>query len=290
VPRFDEAPRNARVLRRTRRIALNSEAKYTPLSWMVALQSAYGAVQAAEWSRALEGRPAPEIIRWAVERFGDGLVIGSSFGKDALVIMDLARRLRPEIPILFLETGYHFPETLEYRDLLRSEWHANIIDILPAQTVADQDAAFGAELFARDPDRCCALRKVAPLQQALAGRRAWMTGVRRTQHPSRAQTPLVEWQELSDTGAGVFKVNPLAAWSLSEVDAYIEANRLPRHPLWGKGYPSVGCAPCTSPAAPGESERAGRWKGRGKVECGIHVAGVRPPPTLVGATATPERA
>jgi phosphoadenosine phosphosulfate reductase len=254
------------------------------------LQSAYGAAQAAEWSHALEGRPAPEIIRWAVDRFGDGLVIGSSFGKDALVIMDLARRLRPDIPILFLETGYHFPETLEFRDRLRVEWHANIVDVRPAQTVADQDARCGPELFARDPDRCCALRKVAPLQRALAGRRAWMTGVRRTQHPSRSRTPLVEWQELSEGGPGLYKINPLAAWSLSEVEAYIAEQRLPRHPLWTKGYPSVGCAPCTAPAAPGEAERAGRWRGQGKIECGIHVAGVLQAPAPAGASAAVERA
>jgi phosphoadenosine phosphosulfate reductase len=254
------------------------------------VQSAYGAAQAAEWSHALEGRAAPEIVRWSVDRFGDDLVIGSSFGKDALVIMDLARRLRPQIPILFLETGYHFAETLEFRDRLRRDWNANIIDVRPLQTVPEQDAALGAELFARDPDRCCALRKVAPLLQALAGRRAWMAGVRRTQHPSRAQTPLVEWQELSEGGAGLYKVNPLAAWSLSDVDGYIAQHRLPRHPLWSKGYPSVGCAPCTQPAAPGEAERAGRWKGQGKVECGIHLAGVRHVGGSAPPGAAPERA
>ncbi|MCI4365041.1 MAG: phosphoadenylyl-sulfate reductase [Thermoplasmata archaeon] len=239
------------------------------------MQSEYGAAQAAEWSRQFEGRPADELVRWAVERFGEGLVIGSSFGKDSLVIMDIARRLRPDIPVLFLETGYHFPETLEFRDRLRTEWKVNIVDIRAAQTVPEQDAAYGPELFARSPDRCCEMRKVIPLRHALTGRTAWMTGLRRSQHPNRARTPLIEWQDLTDGAGGLFKINPLAAWPLSEVDAYLDTHGLPRHPLWAKGYPSVGCAPCTAPSTAMEGERAGRWKGLGKVECGIHVAGVR---------------
>jgi phosphoadenosine phosphosulfate reductase len=254
------------------------------------LQSGYGAAQAEQWSRELEGRPAPEIIRWAVDRFGDGLVIGSSFGKDSLVIMDLARRLRPDIPVLFLETGYHFPETLQFRDRLRTESKVNIVDVRPDLSVAQQDAAFGSELFARAPDHCCEMRKVAPLHKALAGRRAWMTGVRRTQGPQRASTPVVEWQELGENGPGVFKINPLVAWTLPEVDAYMDEHSLPRHPLWAKGYPSVGCAPCTAPASLADGERAGRWKGQGKVECGINVVGVRRATAPGVETAAPERA
>jgi phosphoadenosine phosphosulfate reductase len=254
------------------------------------LQSGYGAAQAEEWSRELEGRPASEIIRWAVDRFGEGLVIGSSFGKDSLVIMDLARQLRPDIPVLFLETGYHFPETLQFRDQLRNESHINIVDVLPDRTVAEQDAEFGAELFGRAPDQCCQMRKVEPLHRALAGRRAWMTGVRRSQHPQRAATPVVEWQEIGESGKGVFKVNPLVAWPLTEVDAYLEAHHLPHHPMWAKGYPSVGCAPCTAHSTLADGERSGRWKGQGKIECGIHVVGVRRS-VVPGAEATPpERA
>ncbi|MGA8275220.1 MAG: phosphoadenylyl-sulfate reductase [Thermoplasmata archaeon] len=256
----------------------------------IALQAGYNAAQAEEWSRELEGRPAAEIVRWAVDRFGDGLVIGSSFGKDSLVIMDLARRLRPDIPVLFLETGYHFAETLQFRDQLRSESKVNIVDVRPDRSVPEQDAEFGAELYARAPDMCCEMRKVAPLHRALAGRRAWMTGVRRSQHPQRAGTPVVQWQELPGDGNGIFKVNPLVAWPLSDVDAYLEEHQLPRHPLWAKGYPSVGCAPCTAPASLGEGERAGRWKGQGKVECGINVAGVRRSSAPGGETALPERA
>lgn len=132
----------------------------------------------------------------------------------------------------------------------------NIIDVRSDRTVAQQDMEFGPDLYARAPDLCCEMRKVAPLRRALAGRRAWMTGVRRSQHPQRAGTPVVEWQELSENGNGVFKVNPLVAWSLLAVDAYLEMQRLPRHPHWGKGYRSVGCAPCTAPEPP-RGRRAG---------------------------------
>ncbi|MFI5413945.1 MAG: phosphoadenylyl-sulfate reductase [Candidatus Lutacidiplasmatales archaeon] len=237
------------------------------------MQGAYGPLEAAEWSRELEGEPAAEIVRRAVERFGDGLVLASAFGKDSLVILDLARRWRPGLPVLFLDTGYHFPETLAFRDRLRTEWGANILDIRPLRTVAQQDAALAPHLYARDPDRCCALRKVDPLHRALQGKSAWLSGLRRTQHPSRAQTPIVEWQELPG-GGGVFKVHPLAGWTLAEVEAYLEQHDVPRHPLWARGYPSVGCAPCTQPASVGDGERSGRWKGIGKVECGIHRVGL----------------
>lgn len=231
--------------------------------------------QAAQWSRDLEGADPAEIIRWSVERFGDGLVIGSSFGRDGLVVIDLARRLRPEIPILFLETGYHFPETLAFRDRLRQEWGVAIRDVRPTRTVAEQDALYGSELFARDPDACCAMRKVEPLQRALAGKSAWLTGVRRDQHAGRGATPVVEWQELSEGRGGLFKINPMVGWSRERIDGYSAEHQLPRHPLWAHGYPSVGCAPCTRPVGVGGNERDGRWVGTAKTECGIHQVGIR---------------
>jgi phosphoadenosine phosphosulfate reductase len=234
-----------------------------------------GPAQAAAWSAELEGRDPSEIIAWAIRQFGDRVVIGSSFGKDGLVVLDMARKLRPDIPVLFLETGYHFPETLQFRDQIRAEWGANIVDVKPPLTVEQQDAQYGAQLYASDPDRCCAMRKVAPLQEALAGKSAWMTGVRRSQHRGREATPVVEWQDLDHGSVGVYKVNPLVAWSLDRIDAYMDEHAVPHHPLWAKGYKSVGCAPCTLPVRPGEDERAGRWRGTGKTECGIHVAGVR---------------
>jgi phosphoadenosine phosphosulfate reductase len=233
------------------------------------------AAQAAQWSTELEGRSPQEVVAWAIQQFGDGLVIGSSFGKDSLVVIDMAQRSVPDIPVLFLETGYHFPETLEFRDRLRNERHVNIVDVYPTFSVEEQDAQFGPNLFARDPDQCCAMRKVFPLQVALRSRRAWMTGLRRTQHEARAKTPVVEWQELDPDGHGVFKVNPVIAWTLHQVDDYVTEHHLLTHPLLLEGYRSVGCAPCTRKSKAGDGERSGRWAGTSKVECGIHVIGVR---------------
>lgn len=249
--------------------------------------------RAAKWSRELEVVDPPEIVRWAVERFGDGLVIGSSFGRDGLVVIDLARRWRPDIPVLFLETGYHFPETLAFRDRLRERWGVNVVDVRPALPVAAQDATYGPDLYARDPDTCCTLRKVEPLQRALSGRSAWLTGVRRDQHAGRAATPVVEWQELVPGGRGLFKINPMAGWTRERIDAYSSAHHLPQHPLWTQGYPSVGCAPCTRRVGPGGAERDGRWAGTTKIECGIHLAGIQrstsPAPSPEPGTRGPAR-
>lgn len=233
---------------------------------------------AAAYARQLEGRPLEEILRWALSTFGDTLALGTSFGKDGLVVLDHLRTLRPSMPVLFLETGYHFPETLALRDRLVTDWHLNVVNLRAKQSVAEQDAEYGPELFRRDPDLCCANRKVAPLRAALLGYRAWLTGVRRDHHAGRAHVPVVEWQELDPDGRGVFKINPMAAWTREQVDAYLQAHALPRHPLWDQGFGSIGCAPCTRKLRAGEAEREGRWSGTGKKECGIHLMGTRAAP------------
>lgn len=230
---------------------------------------------AKEWSRQLSRASPDAILRWAIGQFGEGLCVASSFGQDGLVILDLVRRLRPRMPVLFLETGYHFAETLEFRDQLKADWGLNVVDVHPELTVPEQGARYGVDLFARDPDACCAMRKVQPLDRALRGRTAWISGLRRDQHPGRAATPIVQWQQLSV--GGIYKVHPLMEWSRAEVEQYGRAHDLPRHPLWDQGYPSVGCAPCTRAVRPGGTEREGRWATTGKTECGIHVAGIRPP-------------
>lgn len=235
-----------------------------------------GAAQAEAWSKRLEGEPPARVIDWALGEFGKELAIGSSFGRDGLVVLDIVRGISPGTPVLFLETGYHFAETLEFRDELVRLWGLRVDNVRPPLTVAEQDARYGPRLFDRDPDACCAMRKVVPLQKALHGYRAWMTGLRRDQHAGRATTPVVEWQEL-DGGGAVYKVNPMVAWTRADVDRYAQEHHLPAHPLWARGYPSVGCAPCTRPVAGGAPERAGRWVGVGKTECGIHVAGIRRP-------------
>ena len=217
--------------------------------------------QAAE---ALENATAEEILTWAVTTFGDGLVVTSSM-QDA-VVPHLASRVRPGIKVLFLDTGYHFAETIGMRDAVDSVYDVEVVNVVPQQTVAEQDAEYGAELFSRDPDLCCALRKVEPLQDALRPYTAWATGLRRAESPTRANAKAVEW----DADRRRVKVNPIVTWSDDDVERYIEEHGLLVNPLRDDGYPSIGCAPCTRRVAPGEDPRAGRWAGQNKSECGLH--------------------
>ncbi len=207
---------------------------------------------------------AERVLAWTAATFGDRFVVASNM-QDA-VLVDLAARARPGVDVLFLETGYHFAETLGTRDAVAATYDVRIVDAEPEHTVAEQDSLLGADLFAREPDRCCALRKVAPLQRTLARYDAWVTGVRRVEAPTRADTPLVTWDERF----GLVKVNPIAAWSDEELDAYIDAHQVLVNPLVAAGYPSIGCAPCTAKPAPGTDPRSGRWAGRAKTECGLH--------------------
>jgi phosphoadenosine phosphosulfate reductase len=182
------------------------------------------------------------------------------------VLVDLAVRARPGVDVLFLETGYHFAETIGTRDAVAAVYDVRIVNALPEHTVAEQDSLLGQDLFARDPNRCCALRKVVPLQKTLAGYDAWVTGVRRVEAPTRAGTPLVTWDEKF----GLVKVNPIAAWTDEEMDAYIAAHGILVNPLVAEGYSSIGCRPCTAKPLPGADKRSGRWAGTGKIECGLH--------------------
>jgi phosphoadenosine phosphosulfate reductase len=168
--------------------------------------------------------------------------------------------------VLFLETGYHFAETLGTRDAVASTYDVTIVDALPEHTVAEQDALLGRDLFARDPDQCCYLRKVVPLRKTLARYDAWVTGVRRVEAPTRANTPLVTYDEKN----GLVKLNPLAAWSDADVQAYIDEHHVLVNPLVAEGYPSIGCRTCTVKPLPGADPRSGRWAGRAKTECGLH--------------------
>ncbi|MGA8046383.1 MAG: phosphoadenylyl-sulfate reductase, partial [Dermatophilaceae bacterium] len=162
--------------------------------------------------------------------------------------------------------GYHFPETLATRDEAVRRLDVTVRDVRPELTVAEQDVRFGPDLFARDPAACCRMRKVEPLRRTLSGYSAWVTGVRRDEGPTRAATPFIEWDETF----GLVKVNPLATWTAADVADYAARHDLPGNPLLGRGYPSIGCAPCTRPVAPGEDPRSGRWSGFAKTECGLH--------------------
>jgi phosphoadenosine phosphosulfate reductase len=172
----------------------------------------------------------------------------------------------PGVKVVFLDTGYHFAETIGTRDWIAGTLPITLVNVTPPQTVAEQDAEHGEKLHDRDPDLCCSLRKVQPLAATLAGFAAWGSGVRRDESPTRAGTKLVDW----DAKRGMVKVNPIAAWTQDDVDAYLARHQVPVNPLFELGYGSIGCAPCTRPVQPGEDPRAGRWAGRGKTECGLH--------------------
>ncbi|MBP2366718.1 phosphoadenylyl-sulfate reductase [Pseudonocardia parietis] len=208
---------------------------------------------------------AGQLLAWAAATFGDRLIVASNM-QDA-VLVDLAHRAKPDVDILFLETGYHFAETIGTRDAVDATYpELTIVNATAERSVAEQDAEYGKDLFAREPDRCCALRKVAPLERTLSGYDAWVTGVRRVEAPTRAGTPLVTY----DDKFGLVKINPIAAWTDDDMDRYIADHRILVNPLVDAGYPSIGCAPCTAKPEPGEDPRSGRWAGRAKTECGLH--------------------
>ena len=218
----------------------------------------------SHWGAELELAPAETIIEWAAATFGERFAITSSMG-DA-VLADVASKVVPGIDVVFLDTGYHFIETIGTRDAVAATMDVNLLSITPVQTPQQQDAEYGKDLYKTDPDRCCALRKVAPLADALASYDAWATGLRRAETQNRVIAPVIGW----DAKKGKVKVSPLARWSDEQVERYIADNGVLVNPLVYDGYPSIGCAPCTRRVAPGEDPRSGRWAGTNKTECGIH--------------------
>ena len=207
-----------------------------------------------------------EVLEWAAETFGPRLAVACSMASDTVVPALVSTHLK-NVDVLFLETGYHFPETLQTRDDFARDWPVNVRTLLPELTVPEQDAKYGAQLHDRDPGLCCGMRKVAPLDKALAGYEAWVTGLRREETPHRANAAPVEWDEHHQ----MVKINAIVDWTFDHVVAYAEENLVVVNPLLSQGYPSIGCAPCTRKVAPGEDPRAGRWSGVGKTECGIHL-------------------
>ncbi|MGJ9412270.1 phosphoadenylyl-sulfate reductase [Aeromicrobium sp. CF4.19] len=205
-----------------------------------------------------------DVLAWVAETFGYRTAVACSMA-DAVLPHVVAQHL-PWVDTLFLETGYHFAETIGTRDAVESSMELTIVDVMPELTVAEQDEQHGPDLFARDPAACCAMRKVEPLSRTLAEYEVWITGVRRDEGPTRADTPLVTWDDKN----GLVKVNPLAAWTFDDLLAYADEHDIIVNPLVGDGYPSIGCAPCTRRVAPGEDPRAGRWAGLDKTECGLH--------------------
>ncbi len=212
----------------------------------------------------LEVATAEEILGWARDTFGADWCVTSSMA-DALV-PHLASRVCPGVDVVFLDTGYHFTETIGMRDAVAVTMPVRVRTVLPMATVGQQDASHGPQLHDRDPDLCCAMRKVEPLERALRPYRAWASGLRRAEAPTRARTRVVEWDARHD----MVKVNPIATWTDEQVAAYIADHGILVNPLMSDGYGSIGCAPCTRRLRAGEEPRAGRWAGTGKTECGLH--------------------
>jgi phosphoadenosine phosphosulfate reductase len=207
-------------------------------------------------SADLENKPASSAIKWAWERFGTDMVLAASF--QDIVLIDVASRVAPGIEVVFLDTQYHFAETLWYVDKVRERYDLNLTVMQPLVPPDD--------LWEIDTDECCAMRKVEPLARALAGKQAWMTGLRRSEAPTRAKTPITHL----DIGRGIVKVNPLATWTDLDIASYKADRELLEHPLSSQGYPSSGCWPCPRPVKEGEDPRSGRWAQTGKMECGLH--------------------
>ncbi len=214
----------------------------------------------------LDGADAAALLAWTDKNFGDDYVVASNM-QDA-VLIHLAANVRPGVDVLFLDTGYHFAETIGTRDAVEAVYDITVVNVTPERTVAEQDRLLGKDLFARNPNECCRLRKVTPLTKALQGYSAWVTGIRRVEAPTRANAPLISFDEAFK----LVKINPLAAWTDDEVQAYIETNGVLVNPLVDEGYLSIGCAPCTAKPVTGADPRSGRWLGTGKIECGLHVS------------------
>jgi phosphoadenosine phosphosulfate reductase len=200
----------------------------------------------------------------ALDLFPGRIALVSSFGADSAVLVHMIAEIDKSLPVLFIDTGVLFSETLAYRDTLVERFGlSNVVTITPSpKRLAEEDPE--TFLWSSDPDRCCHIRKVLPLAEALEGFDAWITGRKRFQASTRARLPLLE------TEAGRIKVNPLADWTMQDIETYLETHGVPRHPLVAKNYLSIGCIPCTTPVKPGEDPRAGRWRDKGKVECGLH--------------------
>ena len=212
-----------------------------------------------------EKKSPQDIIRWAVDTFAPEIAMSTSFQTQSMPLLYMVTRIAPNIRIFFLDTGYHFWDTLTFREQVQHAWNLNVVDLY-------RDSRW--DVFVRqnvrtlpmqDPNLCCYLHKVQPMQNALAGLRAWISGIRRDQTPERARAQILELHD-----DGLLKVNPLLNWTKRDVDDYSVEHHLPAHPLYERGYRSVGCAPCTVAIKPGDDDRAGRWAGRGKTECGLH--------------------
>jgi len=227
---------------------------------------------ATDWrviSNEFEETSPTAVLRWAIEEFSPDVAFATGFGAEGCVLVSMLSAISPATRIFCLDTDLLFPETYALRDQLEARYGVRFERRATSLSLCDQAAQYGERLWEHEPDLCCRLRKVEPLREMLKGLRAWVTGIRRDQSPARAGTGLVERDDKFD----LIKINPLAAWSAHDVWNYIAKHDVPYNTLHDRGYPSIGCVPCTTPVQLGETSRAGRWRGTGKSECGIHEGG-----------------
>jgi phosphoadenosine phosphosulfate reductase len=219
-----------------------------------------------KWNKEMSEKSPQEVIEWAHQQFGEQVVLACSFGAEDIALVDMFCKITKSPRIFYLDTDLHFQETYETRDRLQDHYQITFIQMKSAITLEEQAELYGEELWKRDPNLCCNLRKVEPLKKILKENQAWITGIRRQQSPTRVNAQKVEWDQKFE----MVKVNPLVHWSTKDVWNYIRANDVPYNPLHDRNYPSIGCRVCTKPVAPGEDSRSGRWAGFTKTECGLH--------------------
>jgi len=224
-------------------------------------------------SASLEGKSPQDILRWASGRYQPGLALACSFGgPSGMVLLDMIMGIDPAVEVFYLDTDFLFPETYRLRDIAAQKYNFQPVGYMSLLTPQQQARKHGDALWARDPDLCCAIRKVEPNRRALAGKRAWISGIRRDQSSTRADVPIVQW----DDQFGLVKINALASWTESQVWKYILDNGVPYNELHDRNYPSIGCTHCTRPVTPGDDPRSGRWQGFDKTECGLHQQTIDP--------------
>lgn len=217
-------------------------------------------------SNEFESKTPQDVVRWGVDKFRGSLTLACSFGAEDVALVDMVARIDSSVTVFYLDTDYLFPETFEVKDRIAERYGIRPVAVKPLLTIEEQSSLHGPDLFARQPDACCKIRKVEPLRRHLGGFQAWITGIRRDQAPTRANSGLIEWDKVF----GLVKLNPLARWKSEDVWAYIRTHDVPYNLLHDRSYPSIGCYPCTRQVKPGEDPRAGRWANFTKKECGLH--------------------
>ena len=210
---------------------------------------------------------AKDLLRFVIRAYAGRVALSASFGGGGVVLAHMVSRIDASVPVLFLDTGFHFPETLAFKRRFAQRYGLRVIELAAAPDATPD------ELYRTDPDQCCRVRKVEPMQRALAEFDVWVTALRREQSETRRAIRVIEHQAID--GRSILKMMPLAHWTRRDVHDYLAAEDVPSHPLLARGYTSIGCWPCTRPTAPGEAERAGRWSGTGKTECGLHLLAKR---------------